>query len=387
MENKKYVFGENSQVVKAAKIAACYNTDIAKSDIGYAFGNSNPDMNSIKFNKKGEDLIKMISSKKEALQVQYDVIEAQRAAIKTKLIKAGIEFKQDPGANYDQAVYNYDTTPQDVRELCYQYNNTYTCERLMQEIKTCQTLIDNLDDKKTYNLSTPQLLSLQKAVEFDIMKAEGSRGGKVIGHTKSGKPIYDSVTPHKDHKGFEREDHEDAATLLREKQKKSTSAQKQYDYKDQVNYHERLIKKKEEESRHKVGDHVIDSEGNQGKVTHADDKEIAVEHTDGSVSGYTHDQIRKFKDKKDVKHKVDDKVMYRPHDFKPGSSKIEGTITHDYGDGSYAVKDHKDFISNHHGRELEVKKALDAESTLGAGETVEKSDNLDLQKAFQTLGL
>ena len=188
--NKKFTFGENSQLTKEAKIAACYSTDIAKSEIGYAFGNSNPDMNSIKFNKKGEDLIKMISSKKEALQTQYDAIEAQRAAIKVKLTETGIVFDQSIGNDYDRAVYDYNSTPEDIRELCYKYNDTYTCQRLMQEIKTCQTLIDNLDDKKTYNLSTPQLLSLQKAMEFDIMKAEGARGGKVIGHTKKGKPTF-----------------------------------------------------------------------------------------------------------------------------------------------------------------------------------------------------
>jgi hypothetical protein len=34
--------------------------------------------------------------------------------------------------------------------------------------------------------------ALVKAYNDSIMKAEGSRGGKVIGHTKSGKPIYES---------------------------------------------------------------------------------------------------------------------------------------------------------------------------------------------------
>lgn len=41
---------------------------------------------------------------------------------------------------------------------------------------------------------------------------EGSRGGKVIGHTKSGKPIYDKAT-HLEHKNFTKEDHTDAAEL------------------------------------------------------------------------------------------------------------------------------------------------------------------------------
>jgi len=44
---------------------------------------------------------------------------------------------------------------------------------------------------------------------------EGSRGGKVIGHTRSGKPIYsprDDGRPPKS-KGYGREDHQDAAKL------------------------------------------------------------------------------------------------------------------------------------------------------------------------------
>lgn len=43
-----------------------------------------------------------------------------------------------------------------------------------------------------------------------IKKAgEGSRGGHVIGHTKSGKPIYDSAK-HPDHSSFTKQDHQDA---------------------------------------------------------------------------------------------------------------------------------------------------------------------------------
>jgi hypothetical protein len=40
----------------------------------------------------------------------------------------------------------------------------------------------------------------------------GSRGGKVIGKTRSGKPIYDSHD-HKGHAGFSKDDHKDAAKL------------------------------------------------------------------------------------------------------------------------------------------------------------------------------
>lgn len=51
---------------------------------------------------------------------------------------------------------------------------------------------------------------LEKSEENDIEKSEGSRGGKVIGHTKSGKAIYINHN-HSDHKEFAHDDHADAA--------------------------------------------------------------------------------------------------------------------------------------------------------------------------------
>ena len=48
-----------------------------------------------------------------------------------------------------------------------------------------------------------------KKQNLEKASGEGSRGGKVIGHTKSGKPIYDSFE-HTGHKDFSKEDHEDA---------------------------------------------------------------------------------------------------------------------------------------------------------------------------------
>ena len=47
--------------------------------------------------------------------------------------------------------------------------------------------------------------------ENDIKKGgEGSRGGKIIGHTKSGKPIYENKKAHT-YKDFTEQDHRDAS--------------------------------------------------------------------------------------------------------------------------------------------------------------------------------
>ena len=50
-------------------------------------------------------------------------------------------------------------------------------------------------------------------------KGPGSRGGKVIGHTKSGKPIYDSFK-HQGHSKFSTKDHKDAYEAHMERQRK-----------------------------------------------------------------------------------------------------------------------------------------------------------------------
>lgn len=67
----------------------------------------------------------------------------------------------------------------------------------------------NFDDTKN-----PRNQHLLKAYDHqnDLEKGgEGSKGGKVIGHTKSGKPIYDTYS-HPEHKHFTAQDHMDANT-------------------------------------------------------------------------------------------------------------------------------------------------------------------------------
>lgn len=61
-----------------------------------------------------------------------------------------------------------------------------------------------------YAKSNIDLGRIQKSEENDIEKGgEGSRGGKIIGHTKSGKPVYDSFD-HSSHEKFTAQDHKDA---------------------------------------------------------------------------------------------------------------------------------------------------------------------------------
>jgi hypothetical protein len=63
---------------------------------------------------------------------------------------------------------------------------------------------------KLHNLNQQLKVETEFDASFEKALGEGSRGGKVIGHTKSGKPIYDTFE-HEGHKDFNAQDHKDAA--------------------------------------------------------------------------------------------------------------------------------------------------------------------------------
>lgn len=138
--------------------------------------------------------------------------------------------------NISYAVFSYDLR-EPKRD---QYSNTYPeesdCQKQMgrynsaiyqmldinSDIKVLQTLANTLTDNKTYSLTLNQIVAIsmgytedelaEKAIEVEIEKGgEGSKGGNVIGHTKSGKPVYGpTINYHNLHQNFTKEDHEDA---------------------------------------------------------------------------------------------------------------------------------------------------------------------------------
>lgn len=77
-------------------------------------------------------------------------------------------------------------------------------------------------------------------------QGEGSRGGKVIGHTKSGKPIYDTHY-HESHKNFNAQDHRDAEKLNERLKEDAYSKYKQLKEKEDGNVSDKAA---EEHSKH-----------------------------------------------------------------------------------------------------------------------------------------
>lgn len=103
---------------------------------------------------------------------------------------------------------------QQQADMCQMYN--MLCDQYVSrgiDIEYLTLFMNNLQDGKSYSFTLPQLadLGIEKGEENDIEKGgAGSRGGKIIGHTKSGKPIYASKNAMAEKK-YTSKDHEDAA--------------------------------------------------------------------------------------------------------------------------------------------------------------------------------
>lgn len=104
------------------------------------------------------------------------------------------------------------------------------------------TVINNL-------IKGARIASLYKETDELITKAEGDRGGRVVGHTKTGKPVYSKHDT--SYSSFTKEDHQDAHKLhfdLMMKHPKGT--QKHHDHRVLTHYHKTAVdQKKHEESK------------------------------------------------------------------------------------------------------------------------------------------
>ena len=134
-------------------------------------------------------------------------------------------------------------------------------EKAMDIAATSPLIPEDLDGKP--KVLEPTIVKAYKAglltkeQVIDICKAraggEGSRGGKVIGHTKSGKPIYDSAN-HESHRNtFTKEDHNDAIDLHKKLMTKDKG--NEFTHYNQIEQHGNLKKmtKRHESKREKFG--------------------------------------------------------------------------------------------------------------------------------------
>lgn len=129
---------------------------------------------------------------------------------------------------------------------------------------------------------------IEKAEETDIEKGgEGTRGGKIIGHTKSGKPIYDNNHAN-NYKDFTSQDHSDAEDehLKKYKEHKDKDAKKATDHmwlgishKGKWNEDEEFsagIRKQNEAKRKEAALHSMKNPKGKGEENSHDDREDEV---------------------------------------------------------------------------------------------------------------
>ena len=176
--------------------------------------------------------------------------------------------------------------------------------------------------------------------EQKIEKSEGSRGGKVIGHTKSGKPIYANKEA-STYTDFSSKDHKDAAELHNER----------------MNHHDRMAQKYSDESKSSA------EEASQQRLERHD------------VHRRNHETAAKESEEKS-NNKSGLKKQRGGED--PGTDK-------NHPEHNPIVKSEKD--------QEDEKKAMDTSSTPGKetatkdGFIIKGEEVSDLQKAYQTLGL
>ena len=81
-------------------------------------------------------------------------------------------------------------------------------------------------------------------LRVDVKKGEGSKGGKVIGHTSSGKPVYESHG-HVAHGNYDPMDHQYAANqhkkLIRIIQKRSRGSSLTQKESEEIQFHNKQI--------------------------------------------------------------------------------------------------------------------------------------------------
>lgn len=113
---------------------------------------------------------------------------------------------------------------------------------------------------KLEDFNQPGNKELHKSYENDLNKAgEGSRGGKVIGHTSSGKPIYADHFP-EHYSNFSKKDHLDAAEVHGE----TYDGNRKEHHNQVADAHERWANDMYENKKEKSKDNNIEKAGGEG---------------------------------------------------------------------------------------------------------------------------
>jgi hypothetical protein len=249
---------------------------------------------------------------------------------------------------------NYQGTK--IEKHYFKPENVFSKETLYKAVKTIasENLLKGDIDQDTFDKAIEQLDSLMKG-------GEGSKGGHVIGHTSSGKPIYSNKKAHQ-YKDFNHRDHSDAAYLHSREASKHNGA------------------------RTSFGSKTTHEE----KSKHYDEYSSLSQHHTSTSWGHEDISIKQSMEGGDIiGHTKSGKAVYE----KKGADHYKDFSEDDHMDAANLQYHHADTREKREGIGAKMESRSHLESHLkaaGHGDYKVKksdSDDTDLIKAYETLGL
>jgi len=170
--------------------------DIVKGDIQYAFPSYGD--SKITFKKTGAEIKAFLMVKKAELETKTKLYETKATVLLASLKESGHEPSEPEGmyGDDDSAYFTFtykerEDANGDTKKQMGMYNAlAYRMKSVERDLKFMDTMIENLDDKKTYPLTPSQLTTLSKAEMSDTinkaMSSESRKVSKVMGEYEAG---------------------------------------------------------------------------------------------------------------------------------------------------------------------------------------------------------
>lgn len=160
-------------------------------------GSSEGEYNKVVLTKRLDKITNEFFQKATDLSSKIKAKDGERGALEVEILTKSIELTSMLPANEQDQISDIMTA--------WESTGLIKGEEIDNQIRAIVTAINTVVQSDT-------LFTEHEHGEEMNKGSEGSRGGHVIGHTKSGKPIYNSFN-HDSHKDFKKKDHEDAAKI------------------------------------------------------------------------------------------------------------------------------------------------------------------------------
>lgn len=200
--------------------------------------------------KSGDDSLKLNSSSDEEIRKNAKLKEGEGARHK-KMMEEHMNRAKSMHDEEKHGEWNT-TIPSSKQAREYGSKHAAAVDKKKPSDKAFKEQKEVKTEKAEANDIEKSILDSLDKNFADLEKGgEGNKGGKVIGHTKSGKPIYED-RGHESHKKFTSKDHKDAAAIHEHLSKHSDSKDGKVDKMKHMlakEHHEFQANKKDKESK------------------------------------------------------------------------------------------------------------------------------------------